>query len=97
MLHKPKKTGKTKQTNEKELHRQRQSPHLDPNLMPQIVAAGVRQQQQHQQQVLFTFISEVSRYTLVVDREVRKGGGRCLAIATKATSHSTGLSIGDNV
>lgn len=41
--------------------------------MPQIVAAGVRQQQQ--QQVLFTFISEVSRYTLVVDREGRKGGG----------------------
>lgn len=39
--------------------------------MPQIVAAGVRQQQQ----VLFTFISEVSRYTLVVDREGRKGGG----------------------
>lgn len=91
MLHKPKKNRKTKQTNEKELHRQRQSPHLDPNLMPQIVAAGVRQQQQ--QQVLFTFISEVSRYILVVDRK----GGRWLAIATKATSHSTGLSIGDNV
>lgn len=95
MLHKPKKNRKTRKTNEKELHRQRQSPHLDPNLMPQIVAAGVRQQQQ--QQVLFTFISEVSRYTLVVVREGGKGGGRCLAIATKATSHSTGLSIGDNV
>lgn len=93
MLHKPKKNRKTKQTNEKELHRQRQSPHLDPNLMPQIVAAGVRQQQQQQQQVLFTFISEVSRYILVVDGK----GGRWLAIATKATSHSTGLSIGDNV